>query len=316
MSYTDIPEFKMQSETDIKKLQQKINEQEKLISKQNKKIKHLSLSNEYYKNNEYIKFKNELALRDITQHLEVIINFLQIDNIEYKIYGDFFERLFTNTLVAGSCINIYVNYNRIERLENLCNIFFSLKKINNKQDYNMLKYFINDEGIKINYYKLELIIDSISLVNIIIHDTTQLHKFTSTSQNICLTNSGIETYDEKGDNNFYSSKASLNILFNLFYLRNKEINLIFDKNNKKVLDNPEILRVLSSQQHYDRLEYKILNKFSYTIKECPVCLDNLKKCFKFSCNHDLCLECLTHHIENNNYDNKNCPLCRAELNLL
>lgn len=313
---SDIPEFKMQSETNIEKLQQKINEQEKLILKQQKKIKHLARTNESLKNNEYIKFKNEAALRDITQHLEIIINYLEIDNIEYKIYGDFFERLFTNTLVAGSNINIYVNYNRIERLENLCNIFFSLKKIYNKENYNMLKYFVNEQGIKINYYKLELIVDSISLVGVVIHDTTQLHKFTSTSQNICLTDTGIESFEFKGDKNFYSSKNSLNILFNLFYLKNKETNLIFDKNNKKIVDNPDILNVLSCQQNYDSQGFRILNKFSYTIKDCPVCLDNYKKCYKFSCNHDLCLDCLIHHIENDNYDNKNCPLCRAELNLL
>lgn len=313
---SETPEFKMQTENNIEKLQQKINEQEKLIVKQQKKIKHLSRSNEYLKNNEYIKFKNELAMRDMIQYLEVIINYLEIDNIEYKIYGDFFERLFTNTLVTGSNINIYVNYNRIERLENLCNIFFSLKKINNKDDYNMLKYFVNDQGIKINYYKLDLIVDSICLVSFIIHDSAPLYKFTTTSQNICITDSGIESYELKGNNNFYSSKNSLNVLFNLFYLRNKETNLIFDKDNKKILDNPDLLRVLSAQQNYERQSYKILNKFNYVIKDCPVCLENYKKCYKFSCNHDLCLDCLIHHVENNNYENKNCPLCRAELNLL
>lgn len=301
-------------EEQILKLQQKIKEQEKTISKQKNKLVHLSRSNEFYRHYEFVKFKNEIVLTDMIQHLEIFINFFELDNIEYKIYGDFFERLISDSIVNGSSINIYVNYNRIERLEHLCNIFFSLKKVYNHDDYNMLKKYINEDGISINYYKLQLSVDSTSIINVILHDTTELYNLTTTCQNICITQDGITNIHDIGNKNFYSSKSNLDILQNLYNLKNKKTNLIYNNFNKKVLDNPELLNCLNSQEHYERNNIAIINKFSYLIKDCPVCLDN-KKCYKFECDHDLCLECLMKHVENVNYENKNCPLCRSVLNL-
>jgi len=44
-------------------------------------------------------------------------------------------------------------------------------------------------------------------------------------------------------------------------------------------------------------------------KECPICYDDLdyKIHFPFNCNHRICLEC------NDNLENRECPLCRAEI---
>lgn len=43
--------------------------------------------------------------------------------------------------------------------------------------------------------------------------------------------------------------------------------------------------------------------------ECPICYDNLDKKIHlpFNCNHRICLEC------NDSLENRECPLCRAEI---
>jgi uncharacterized protein with PIN domain len=43
--------------------------------------------------------------------------------------------------------------------------------------------------------------------------------------------------------------------------------------------------------------------------ECPICFDSLdmKLHLPFNCNHSVCLEC------NDSLENRECPLCRAEI---
>lgn len=313
---TDFFEKKMNDieTSEIKKLKDKINEQNIIILKQQKKLKHLSRSNEYFRHSEYVKFKNQSALEDMIQNLEIFINFFDVDQVEYRIYGDFFEKLMIDKPVANSTINIYVNYTRLERFDSLTNIFFSLKKISNRDDYNLLRYYINEQGIKINYFHLAFIVDGSSIIHVNLHDVTNIHNYTATTQNFCITENGIESIYKNGNKNLYSTKDNLDVFFNLYLLKNKKTNLVFDKNNKKIIDNPNLLKTLSSQQYYEKNNLDIINKFPYSIQDCPVCLEN-NKCFELSCNHSFCLDCLIHHIDNSNYENKNCPLCRAEMNL-
>lgn len=292
---------------EIKKLKNKINTQEKIILRQENKIKNLININKNLNNKEENIYKNELILKDMIQNLEIFISFFELDNIEYRIYGDFFEKLLINKSLDKSTINIYIIYNRFDRLETLCNIFYSLKKINNIDDYNLLKYFINDNGLKINYYNLSFLVRDI-IINVNIHDMTNIHNYTTTSQNFCITNNGIENLYKLGNKNFYSSKNNLDLLCNLFLLKNKKTNLIY--NNKKI--NSIILKTLSSQLYYEDYKFKIQNSFKYIIDNCPICFEN-KKIFQLNCNHNFCLECLIQHINNENYENKNCALCRTEM---
>lgn len=294
-------------------LQDKINQQEKIILKQQKKLNQLIRSSEYYRHNEYVKFKNQIILEDTIKHLEVLLNFIKFENVEYRIYGEFLEKILTDTLAANSTLNVYLNYSKLEKLEGLCDIYFSLGKIQNTEDYNMIKNYISDVGVNVRYFKLQLEVDSIYFINLIIHDSVDyLQQVYTTSQNLCITEYGIQSMIDHGNKNLYSTKYQLDTFFNIFLLKNRKTKLYYTNTHKKIVENEELLNCLSTQINYENNNISILNKFEYVINDCPVCLEK-KKCFKLECSHIFCLECLNNHIGNNNYNNKNCPLCRSEM---
>lgn len=285
---------------------------EKIIKDQEKKIERLTRSNEYYRNLEFNKFKNEMCLKDMIKNLEIFMNYIKNQNLNYKIYGNFFERIMSNLSLNETNINIFVNTSQIQNIEGLCDIYFSLNKVVNKDDYNLIKHFVIENGIIIQYYKLELILDYSTVVNLLIHNTKEILNIYSTAENICITENGMYNIYNYGNNNIYSQKTGLDLFMNLFLLKNKKTNLIYDKKNKKLENNESIMNSLSMQLYYENENIQVLNRFSYVIEDCPVCLDT-KKCFILDCNHKFCLECLNSHIDNINYENKNCPLCRSEM---
>lgn len=308
----DIPD--LEESFEIQRLKEKVKEQEKLIKKQEKKIKKLSKNNEKKENIEYIKYKNFFILEDIIKHLEIFSNYVRNDKIKYKIYGNFFQNLMTDRSLNNSRINIFLSNYNIERLEALCDIYYSLNKIKNKDDYNLINCYIREDEVIIRYYKLELIVDNISSITFMFHDTSHLYECDTTSENICITVNGIQNIYDKGNNNIYSSKSEFDILMNLFLLKNKRTNLTYNKNNKKLLNNHSLIESMKTQLEYERKEINIDNLFFYTMQDCPICLES-KKCFKLDCNHNFCMECIENHLGNINYENKNCPLCRGEMKL-
>lgn len=297
-------------EKEFRKMKNKINEQEKIIKKQLLKITSLKRLNEYYKNNEYIIMRNETILKDVIKCLEIFLNLFEMDKIDYIVYGDFFTHLFSNLSVEKTNINILINFHRFEKIEYLLNIFFSLDKIENKNDYNHIKFFINENGSKINFYKLKLIVDNDHFINLVIHDTTELYNIYTTCENFCISNFGIQNIKDKGNDNFYSSKSCLDVLCNIFNLSNKKGNLLYNKNENELINNPSLLNVLCKQNNYIKKSINIINRFTYNIQDCPICLD-YKKCYNLECSHNFCLDCIIKHCDNNNYENKNCPLCRS-----
>lgn len=306
MTDTEVEE----KEVDIQKLQEIIRKQEKKIKKQEKKIKKMSEKHDYYESLEYIKMINHYVLREIVKNMEILLNFIN-EEVEYKIYGDFFERIFTDGNINGSCLNVYLNTSKIGKMEGLCNIYYTLNLIKNKEDYNLIRQYINDDGMCINYYKLELIINN-SIINLFLHDTCLMYKLDTTSQNICIKNNRIENIKDNTNKNLYSTKSGFDLLINLYLLKNQRTNLLHDRVNRKIIDNDELLNAISTQSYYEKNNIIIENKFEYNVKDCPVCLET-KKCFKLECNHDFCIKCIKHHVNNNNYENKKCPLCRGEM---
>ena len=298
-------------DNEIERLKQKIKKQEKIIKKQEKRLKNEIRINESYRHMDYTKCKNEFSLEDMIKNLEIFMNYIKNENYEYKIYGNFFERIMSNVLVHGSIINIFVNTIQIEKFEGLCDIYFSLKKIANKEDYNLIKNYVIQDGIIIQYYKLDLIVDGNVVINLIIHNTKELLRLNSTSENICLTEDGIENFYNFGNNNFYSTKAGLDLLMNIYLLKNGKTNIIYNKEDKK-LNGSKIIEKISTQLYYENQNIQVMNKFPYLIEDCPVCLEP-KKCFILECSHKFCLECINNHMDNRNYENKSCPLCRKEM---
>ena len=298
----------------IKELEKRINEQQNIINKQKEKISKLTMRNEILRHNEYIKHKNKSILEELNKVLEICINFIKKDTIYYSIYGSFFENLFSNLSLDNTKVKIFLEQFDINKIESLCEIFYTLNYIKNKDNYNLLKVkVINDS--EIYYYSMVLQLKNIDeKIEIIIHDSSFFMFLDRTSKNFKLNNSGLSLISDFKNNNFFTSDGSLEILNNLYNMTNKRIGFYYNQEMKDLKNYPITLDFIEEQNKYKSKGIKIINSFKTRIADCPVCFDN-EECIILDCSHLFCTSCLSSHISNENYENKTCPLCRSDIKL-
>lgn len=299
----------------MEKLQHIIKEQENIIKKQQKKIMEIEQKNEKYCNEEYYKYTNEKILKEIIKYLEICINYINKDTENYSIYGNFFESLISNISLKNKTIFFYVINYHLTKIEGLCEIFKTLNLIKNTEEYNLLNIkLVNNE--QIYYYGLNLNIKDYEDYNIqlIIHDCNYMAYIDRSSKNITINNYGISNMIDLKTNNLNSKISSLDVLVNLYNLSNKKIQLYYNENMKNLEYHPNILNYIDIQKYYQKQGIEIINKLQTKVKECPVCFDN-NECVILKCNHLFCKSCLETHLNNDNYNNKTCPLCRANMEL-
>lgn len=304
-----------ESEKIIKEKNIKIKKLEKTIDKLHNIISNLNIEILQKKNIDNLIVENTKILKNINIIIEIIINYFKNIDLQYSIYGTFLENLFSDNSINFTEINVFLkNIINMGECIGLLNILKTLNKIKNIKNYDLLKQYldINNYNMDIYYYEIEIIVDTDKIITLIIHNGNYFYSNNNiyiTSRNIEINNNGLSIINNK---NIFTNEKSIEILNNLYYLKNKQIK-IFKNDNLTLVNNNELLDVLEKTNKIKKTKnIKILNDFIIKKDKCCICFNEID-CYTLSCNHNFCLICINEHLNNDNYENKGCPLCRNNM---